>query len=100
MNDDRTTTRRVFVKRSATMLAGVALGGRLDVARVAHAAGAERLQVALIGCGGRGCGATMDCLMADPAVRVVALADAFEERAKKAAELLKRREEASALQFD
>jgi len=89
MNDKSATTRRGFVKRSAAMLAGVGLGQWFDVGRVAHAAGAERLRVALIGCGGRGTGAAANCLMADPAVRLAALADVFSPPIAKCAALLK-----------
>jgi predicted dehydrogenase len=52
---------------------------------MAHAAGSEQIKAALVGCGGRGNGAIHDCLNADPAVKVVAVADAFEDRAKGAA---------------
>ena len=48
--------------------------------------------MALIGCGGRGNGAISDCLNADPAVRVVAVADAFEDKVKLAAQRLRKNE--------
>ncbi len=44
------------------------------------AAGGDRIGVALIGCGGRGTGAALDCLTADPSVEIVALADLFKDR--------------------
>jgi predicted dehydrogenase len=80
------TSRRRFLAISATGAA--ALAGGLSVARAAHAAGAERLGVALIGAGGRGTGATADCLNAAKQIRLVAIADAFEDRARKSLELL------------
>lgn len=46
----------------------------------AFATGADPIRVGVIGCGGRGTGAAIDCLNADPAVRIVALADVFNDR--------------------
>lgn len=40
----------------------------------------DRIRVGVIGCGGRGTGAAWNALEADPAVRIVALADLFEDR--------------------
>jgi myo-inositol 2-dehydrogenase / D-chiro-inositol 1-dehydrogenase len=74
------TSRRDFLK--ASTVAGIALAGGLSVQRSAYAAGSERIRVALIGCGGRGRGAAANCLGADPSIRIVALADAFEQPAQ------------------
>ncbi len=46
------------------------------------AAGDEAIRVGLIGCGGRGSGAAKDCLTADKGVKLVAVADAFDDRAR------------------
>jgi len=46
----------------------------------AYAAGFERVRVGVIGCGGRGSGAVMNCLEADDGVEIVAIADAFQDR--------------------
>lgn len=54
-------------------------------------AGAERLRVGLVGCGGRGTGAATQAVAADPAVRLVALGDLFPATVETAAELLERR---------
>ena len=72
-------TRREFLRVSSA-LAGAAALGSLSVARGAHAAGSDVLRVGLIGCGGRGTGAAVNALNADPGARLVALADAFEDR--------------------
>ena len=75
-----TTSRRDFLK-TASMAAGAGVLGGLSIARSAHGAGAsEVLRVGLIGCGGRGTGAARDAMAADKQVKVVALADAFEDR--------------------
>jgi len=47
---------------------------------VAHAQGADKIRVGVLGCGGRGNGAIRNCLEADPAVEIVALADLFESQ--------------------
>ena len=50
--------------------------------------GAE-FRVALIGAGGRGTGAAADCLHVAPNIKLVAIADAFSERAEFSAKILK-----------
>ena len=89
MSERRTPSRRDFLKASTAAAAGIALAGGFNLARSAHAAGSDVIKVALIGCGGRGSGAIQDCLAADPGVRVLAVADAFENRAKGAARMLR-----------
>jgi len=66
-------TRREFLK------AGVAIGA-LPVAQFAHAYGSDRIKVGLVGCGGRGTGAAIDCLRADESTVIWALGDIFEDR--------------------
>jgi len=82
------TSRREFLKRSATA-AGVTLAGGLSIARTAHAAGGDTIKIALIGCGGRGNGAAEDCLSVKDQIKLIAVADAFEDRARGAAKRLK-----------
>ncbi len=77
-------TRRDFVKTSALSLAAIGVG-----AQGVFAAGPDRFRVGLIGCGGRGTGAAIDCLNADPAVEIVAMGDLFEDRLKGAAATIK-----------
>jgi hypothetical protein len=91
MSEKKTASRREFLKGSTAIAAGAALAGtlNLNVARTAHAAGDDQIKVALIGCGGRGNGAISDCLEADKAVKVIAVADAFEKQAKNAANRLR-----------
>jgi len=42
--------------------------------------GSDRIRVGVVGLGGRGTGAARDCVAADPAVQIVALADLFPDR--------------------
>lgn len=69
-------TRREFLKASA----GVAAMATLPVELFAHAQGSDKLRVGLIGCGGRGTGAAIDCLDAHPSVELYAMGDVFEDR--------------------
>ena len=85
MNEHR-SSRRDFLKTSA-----VAAGGRGH--HPGHCpqrpcGGSDVLKIALIGCGGRGTGAAGNCLNVQKIfgqkIELVALADAFEDRAKAA----------------
>lgn len=71
--------RRDFLRTSAAaMLAAPFVD--LRAARASAAAGDEELRVALVGCGGRGTGAAWNALSTPGKTRLVALADAFEDR--------------------
>ncbi|MBU6403010.1 MAG: Gfo/Idh/MocA family oxidoreductase, partial [Verrucomicrobia bacterium] len=82
------TSRRQFLKTSATVVSAAALGG-LDLARSAYAAGSDILRVGMIGCGGRCAGAAAQALTADPGARLVAMCDLFLERVQGKRQLLK-----------
>ncbi|NLX95178.1 MAG: Gfo/Idh/MocA family oxidoreductase [Rhodopirellula sp.] len=94
MSDTRRASRRDFLKTSSVALAGTALAGGLSVGRAAHAAGSDEMKVVLIGCGGRGKGAIVNCMEASKAtgekIRLIAVADAFEDNARNALEGLKK----------
>ncbi len=87
MTQARESSRRDFLRRS-TAAAGALVGG-LGIARSAHAAGSERFNVALIGAGNRGTGAAADCLNVGKNVRLVAVADLYQDRAAMSLKLLK-----------
>ena len=67
-------TRRQFVQSSGALALGGALAP-LASARPARRNPDETLRVGLVGCGGRGGGAAMNALMADPNTELVALGD-------------------------
>jgi predicted dehydrogenase len=71
-----TTTRRDFLKTSATASAAVALGSVPFV----HAAGDDKIKVGIIGSGNRGTGAGENVLQAAPNVEIVAIGDPFKFR--------------------
>lgn len=82
------TSRRRFLKAGALATAA----GSLPLARSVHAAGDDVLKVGLVGCGGRGTGAAMNALSADPNAKITALADAFADRAESSRAALSKRE--------
>ena len=68
---------------AASALAGVALPA-------VHAAGSDTIQVALIGCGGRGTGAAANALSTKTGpIKLVAMADVFENKLRRSYESLK-----------
>ena len=73
-------SRRDFLKSSTAAIVGGALVGNLSIARAAHAAGDDEIKIALIGCGGRGSGAAKQALSTPGKVKLIAMADAFEDR--------------------
>jgi predicted dehydrogenase len=84
------TNRRDFIKTSGKAAAFSAL------ANVAlppvHAAGSDQIQVALVGCGGRGGGAAANALAVKRGpIKLVAMADVFPERLTSALNALNRR---------
>src|SRR5262245_37646429 len=69
--------RREFLKSSAGAMAAGGVVSGLTIAQSAHAAGSDVLKVGLVGCGGRGNGAAVQALKADPNVKITSLGDAF-----------------------
>ncbi|HUW19958.1 MAG TPA: Gfo/Idh/MocA family oxidoreductase [Sedimentisphaerales bacterium] len=80
-------SRRDFIRASAAVsLAAMTF----DSSRV-FAAGSDKLRVGLIGCGGRGTGAAMDCVKSSPNVEIVAMGDLFRDSLDKSLARLSRR---------
>lgn len=71
-NAPSSASRRTFLK-GAGLSAGLLAGGVPNV----HAADSTTIRVGLIGCGGRGTGAAVNAMRADPSVRITGLADLF-----------------------
>ncbi len=71
-------TRRKFIQSST--LAATAGGVLLSSATPVHAAGGDTLKVGLVGTGGRGSGAAVEALGADPNCKLVAACDIFPDR--------------------
>ncbi len=90
-NQNRRSTRRQFLSRSASATAGLA--GSLAIARFAHGAGSDELRIGLVGCGGRGTGAANDALQSNGPIRLIAMADVFEDRLQRSLKSLETVEE-------
>jgi predicted dehydrogenase len=84
------TSRRQFLKTTGHLAAASALAG-VTLPHV-HAADSGSIQVALIGCGGRGTGAASNALsVKNGPTKLVAMADVFEDRLKSSFNGLKQR---------
>jgi predicted dehydrogenase len=71
------TSRRGFLKTSAAAAVGASL---LELAPAVHAQGDGTIRVGLIGCGGRGTGAAEQACNAGSDIKLVAMADMFQDR--------------------
>ena len=80
MSQSNEPSRRDFLRAAAVTT--TAVSGSLSLGRAAHAAGNERFNIVLVGSGGRGTGAAADCLRVAGHIKLVAIADAFEDRAQ------------------
>ncbi len=84
------STRREFIKATGNFAAASALAG-IAIPHV-HAEGSSLIQLALIGCGGRGTGAADNALAAKRGpTKLVAMADVFENKLRDSYEALKRK---------
>ena len=82
----RGISRRDFIKQStAASLAAMTLG-----ANRAFAGGSDRLRVGLIGCGGRGTAAAINCVSSADGVEIVAMGDLFRDHLDKSLARLSR----------
>jgi len=83
MSEKTVENRREFLKTGTASVAGAAVVANLaSLSSGAYASGTDTLRVGLVGCGGRGSGAAADALHADSNVELVAVADAFQDRAE------------------
>jgi hypothetical protein len=85
------TSRREFLEHTGRVAAATTLVAGASIPRV-HAAENNTIQVALIGCGGRGTGAADNALsVKNGPIKLVAMADVFENRLKTSCQNLKNR---------
>ena len=84
------TSRRTFLKTSASGIAGTAVAG-LALDRAVYAAGSGAIKIGMVGCGGRCNGAAMDAMSVDPGIRLVAMCDLFADRVQRSRTRLKAR---------
>lgn len=82
MNTKESNNRRSFIKHTAAITGGILINP-LAINQSAYAAGSDVIKVGLVGCGGRGTGAAAQALQAGPNIRLVAMADVFEDQISK-----------------
>jgi myo-inositol 2-dehydrogenase/D-chiro-inositol 1-dehydrogenase len=73
-NEIGSVSRRAFVQTTAAATAAMMFPGG------ASGAGSDVIRVGVIGCGGRGTGAAMDCMRSSDGVEIVALGDLLPDR--------------------
>src|SRR5947209_11238499 len=66
------TSRRDFMKTSTAAVAGAALVSQA-LSTAVYGQGSDTIKVGLVGCGGRGSGAAVNALHADPGAKLVAM---------------------------
>ena len=77
------------LNRRSLITSGVATAA-VAAAPAVHGGNEETIRVGLIGCGGRGSGAAINAMQADPRVRIVGLADLFSDSMDRCREGLSR----------
>ncbi len=73
-------SRRSFVKSTALFTGAAMVLPNIQMNAMVNVLNNKKLKIAVVGCGGRGTGATIQALRADDNVELVAMADAFEDR--------------------
>src|SRR5207244_5939989 len=80
MSDNQSPSRRDFLARSSALAAAGSVAASFGSIPAVHAQGSEAVNVALIGCGGRGSGAAINAMKADPNNRLTVMCDLFPDR--------------------
>lgn len=80
-------SRRQFIKSS-----GIAVGAIPFISLANGLSNSSEIKVGLVGCGGRGTGAIVQALTADPQVVVTALADVYQDRIDQTLNVLNKRD--------
>src|SRR5690606_40627967 len=82
-------SRRSFIRSSSMLLGGLPL-----ISMQVGAINDKTIRVGLVGCGGRGNGAAVQALAADPQVKITALGDIFSDQLTRSLALLQRKDTA------
>ena len=72
--------RRKFLKKTATFTGAGIIASTIPIHAKAYVAEIGKISVALVGCGGRGTGAAAQAIQADADVKLVAMADSFDDQ--------------------
>ena len=87
MSDRNGITRREAIKTAAVATAAVVANPRLGFG----AQGSDTIRIGVVGCGGRGTGAALNCVESSPGVEIVAMGDLFRDRLESSKERLQNR---------
>ena len=79
-NPNQSTNRREFLSKTTKIAAAGAIASQAAPAFGYHNSVNDTIRVGLVGCGGRGSGAAINACNADSNAKIVALADAFQDR--------------------
>ena len=77
-SENTSTSRRDFLKQSSGALAGAVVAGTLGAR--AYAGESNTIELALVGCGGRGTGAAAQAMSTAGPTKLVAMSDVFDNR--------------------
>ncbi len=88
MSSASETSRRDFLKTSA-VAAGAVAATQFTLQSAVYASGDDAVKVGLVGGGGRGSGAALQALSTEGNVKLVGIADAFEDSARRATKNIK-----------
>jgi len=80
-------SRRTFIKTSAAASLAALTAGKSRL----FAAGSDKIRVGVIGCGGRGTGAAINCVQSSEGVEIVAMGDLFKDHLDKSLAKLSRK---------
>ena len=95
--NETSSDRRTFLQNSSKIVAAASIAGgvsapNLAVARGAYVGGSDTIKIGVVGCGGRGSGAAINCLKTDSGnVELAAMGDVFEDRLEKAYKNIQKR---------
>jgi predicted dehydrogenase len=81
-------SRREFLKTTSALTGGLVLPFASEASSLFNTSVNDTIKVALIGCGGRGTGAAVQALSTKQNVKLVAMADAFQDRIDKCYEAI------------
>ena len=84
-------SRRDFLKHSSALAVGGSIAASFGALPAVHAQGSDAVNVALIGCGGRGSQAAINAMNADPNNRLTVMCDLFPDRINQSKQGLSRR---------
>lgn len=100
-NESKTTdapvSRRQFVVGTAASAAALATGLQ-GISAASYAGASDEIRIGLVGCGGRGTGAVMDAVKSSEGVKLVAMADLFQDKLDESRERLEKLEDAFAVE--